>query len=469
MTYDLAIIGGGPGGYTAADEAARRGMSVVLFEKDKLGGTCLNRGCIPTKALLHETEHGLPAAEDDSHEDVQAKLSEQDTREDVHVEDTGALAALIARRDEVVDTLRSGIEKLMRTRKVEVVTGAARIVESGLVQCGGETYAARSIIVACGSKPALPPLEGIELPGVYTSDALLEGMPPELSSLVIVGGGVIGMEMALLYAQMGIEVHVLEAQERILPPFDREISQRVSLHAKKRGIAVETSTRVERISGAPGTMQVSYLNKKGEVCELEAAGVLIATGRKPATENLFTAECAPELDRGALVAHEHGETSIKGIYVIGDARAGGIQLAHAAEAQARNVVAHLAQEEPSVNEELIPCCVYLSPEVASVGLTEDEARAQGLSVSCAKALTGANGKCLIEGGEAGYAKLVCDASSGKIVGAQLVCPRATDLIAELALAISLGATAEQLASVVHPHPTVSELVAEAARAVVLTE
>lgn len=434
MAYDIAIIGGGPGGYTAADEAARRGMSVVLFEAGLLGGTCLNRGCIPTKALLHETALGVREAD-----------------------------ALRARRDEVVDTLRSGIAKLMKMRKVEVVEGRAQISGPGTIACNGESYEAASIIVACGSAPAVPPIPGADLPGVYTSDDLLEGEMPELSSIVIVGGGVIGMEMALLYSQLGAEVTVLEAMERILPPLDREIAQRVAMHAKKRGVAVEASARVSGIAGEPGAMRVSYANKKGEERTAEAAGVLIATGRKAATDGLFAEGVEAAMERGALVCDVRGETSIPGVYVIGDARAGGIQLAHAAEAQARNVVAAIAGDEPAVDEALIPSCVYLSPEVATVGLTEDEAKAAGIEVKTAKALTGANGKSLIEGGEAGYVKLVCESATGKILGAQLVCPRATDMVAELALAISLGATAAQLAHVVHPHPTVSEMIAEAAR------
>ena len=434
MSYDVAIIGGGPGGYTAADEAAKRGMSVVLFEARQLGGTCLNRGCIPTKALLHESALGVKE-----------------------------LDALRAHRDGVVDTLRSGIEKLMKTRKVQVVEGLAQVTAPGTISCNGETFEAEKIIVACGSAPSVPPIPGAELPGVYTSDDLLEGDMPELASIAIVGGGVIGMEMALLYSQLGAEVTVLEAMERILPPLDREIAQRVAMHAKKRGVAVEAGARVSGISGEPEAMSVAYTNKKGEECSAEAAGVLIATGRKAATEGLFAEGAEPAMERGALLADESGETSVPGVYVIGDARAGGIQLAHAAEAQARNVVAVIAGEGAPVDEALIPSCVYLSPEVASVGMTEDEAKAEGLEVKTTKALTGANGKSLIEGGEAGYVKLVCEAATGKILGAQLVCPRATDMVAELALAISLGATADQLARVVHPHPTVSEMIAEAAR------
>lgn len=436
MDFDAAIIGGGPGGYTAADEAAERGLSVVLFEADALGGTCLNRGCIPTKALLHEAACGIRDP-----------------------------AALRAGRDRAVHALRGGIEKLMRMRGVTVVNGFAQITGLGTISCNGEAYRARDIIIATGSIPSMPPIAGADLPGVYTSDDLLEGAGAMPRSIAIVGGGVIGMELALFFVQTGAAVQVLEALERILAPFDREIAQRVALHAKKRGISIETSAQVQSIEGVPGEMRVSYTDKSGQPRALPCEGVLIATGRRANTAGLFADGAAPELERGAIVAGELGRTSIAHLWVIGDARARTTQLAHAAEAQARNTVACIAGAVPPVNEDLIPSCVYLSPEVASVGLTEDGARAQERAVICGKALTGANGKCLIEGSGNGYAKLVCDAGTHTILGAQLVCPHATDMIAELALAINLGATAEQLAATVHPHPTISELVGAAAREV----
>ena len=436
MAFDVAIIGGGPGGYTAAAEAACRGLSTVLFEGGELGGTCLNRGCIPTKALLHEAEAGVTDAQ-----------------------------ALIGKRDATVTALRTGVEKLMKARKVTVVNGFAQITGPGAIACNGEAFEARDIVVATGSVPSVPPIPGADLPGVYTSNDLLEGDSPLPRSIVIVGGGVIGMELALFFALEGSQVHVLEAMERILPPLDREIAQRVAMHAKKRGIAIEASAKVTGISGEPGSMTVAYTNKKGIASEVCAEGVLIATGRRANTAGLFADGTAPEMERGAIVADEAGRTGIGHLWVIGDARARNVQLAHVAEAQARNVIASIADAEPPVDESVIPSCVYLSPEVATVGMTEDEAKAAGREVVCGKALTGANGKCLIEGSESGYAKLVCDAQTHVLLGAQLVCPRATDMIAELALAIRLGATAEQLAATIHPHPTISEMIGEAARAI----
>ena len=434
MNYDIAIVGGGPGGYTAAEEAAARGCSVVLFERDLVGGTCLNRGCIPTKALLHDSAPGAD------------------------------FAAIHARKQAVVTQLRTGIEKLLKQRKVTIVRGTATIAAPGVVECDGQAYEARDIVIATGSVPATIPVPGIDLPGVYTSNDLLEGEGISLSSLVIVGGGVIGVEFATMYAQLGARVTVLEATQRILPLLDREIAQRVTMHLKKRGVAVEASARVTGIEGEPGSMRVCYTDKRGNEKVAEAEGVLVACGRRANIEGLFSLEVTPELSRGALVCDEVGRTSVEHLWAIGDVVAGNIQLAHVAEAQARNVIATICGEEPPMDMRTVPSCVYTSPEVASVGLTEDEAKVEGVAVRTGKALTGANGKCLVEESESGYVKLVASAETSAILGAQLVCPRATDLVAELALAISLGCTAAQLARVIHPHPTVSELVSSAARA-----
>ena len=434
MTYDIAIVGGGPGGYTAAEEAAARGCSVVLFERDLVGGTCLNRGCIPTKALLHDAAPGA------------------------------SFEAIHTRKQAVVAQLREGIERLLKQRKVAVVRGRATITAPGVVECDGKAYEARDIVVATGSLPATIPVPGIDLPGVYTSNDLLEGEGVPLSSIAIIGGGVIGVEFATMYAQLGAQVTVLEATPRILPPLDREIAQRVSMHLKKRGVTVEASARVSGIEGEPGALQVRYADRRGNERVVEAEGVLVACGRRANTEGLFSTEARPELSRGALVCDEAGRTSVEHLWAIGDVVAGNIQLAHVAEAQGRNVVASICGDEPAVEMRVVPSCVYTSPEVASVGITEDEAKARGIAVRTGKALTGANGKCLVEESESGYVKLVADAETGAILGAQLVCPRATDLVAELALAISLGCTTAQLARVIHPHPTVSELVSSAARA-----
>ena len=447
--YDAAVIGGGPGGYTAAAHAAQAGLRVVLFEKDKLGGTCLNRGCIPTKSLLHsaqlyETARGAADA------GVCASGLSYD------------MAAMHAKKTQVVDTLRAGVEKMLKTNKVAIVNGAAQVTGQGLISCDGTDYSADHIIIAAGSVPSVPPIPGAELPGVYVSNDLLEGEAPDFDRLIIIGGGVIGVETASIYLSLGKQISILEAEKQILPNMDKDLAQRLSMVLKKKGAAVETSSRVTGISGTPGNMTVSCLDKKGKEKTFTADGVLIATGRRANTAGLFAPGAAPEMERGAIAADAAGRTNIPGLYVIGDARARNIQLAHLAEAQGKNTAAIIAGKEPYINEALVPSCIYTDPEIASVGLTEAEAKAAGYSVKCAKTLTGGNGKCVIEGAASGYVKLVCDAASSRLLGAQLICPRATDLVGELSLAIAKGLTADDLKGVIHPHPTFSEMIPAAA-------
>lgn len=450
MEYDIAVIGGGPGGYTAAEKAAEKGFRVILFEKNALGGTCLNQGCIPTKALLHAAES-------------YAALSEA-KKLGIHTEQLSYdFGAMHRRKNEVIAKLRQGIEKLMKSCRVTVIEGNAQITGPHTVTCNGTAYEAADIIAASGSRPFLPPIPGIELPGVYTSSELLEGEGIALSSLIIIGGGVIGVECASIYLPLGCRVTILEAADHILPPMDREIAQRLTMQLKKRGCAVTTGVSIKAIYGKPGEMSVTYLDKKGAEITASAEGILIAAGRRADAENLFSPGAEPELEHGAVKADELGRTSIPHLYVIGDARAHNTQLAHVAEAQAENVVAVIAGEQPPVDEHVIPSCIYCSPEIASVGMTEEQARSAGYSVKTKKYLTGANGKCLIEGAEGGYVKLVADGESGALLGAQLVCPRATDLIGELALAVKEKLTIGQIRSVIHPHPSFCEMISGAAK------
>lgn len=448
MKYDVAIIGGGPGGYTAAEFAAKQGLSVVLFEGAEVGGTCLNRGCIPTKALIHSAQFykemnncaflGLEA------EKVSYSF------EKIH-----------ARKTDVVLSLRQGIEKMLKAGKVTVVKAFAKVEEvlgdTVIIEAEEQKYEACDIIVATGSIPSVPPIEGHELQGVYTSDDILENGGVNFNSLVIIGGGVIGCECASIYLDLGCKVTILEAMEHILPPMDREIAQRLSMYLKKQGAVINASAKVTKIEGTPGAMTVTYEDKKGNVCTAQAEGVLVATGRKADISKAFGEKIEIETERGAVVADEAGRTSIEHIYVIGDAKARNIQLAHVAEAQGKNAVAAILKKELPVDMSVVPSCIYTSPEIASVGLCEDEAKAKGIDAKSKKYLTGANGKCLIENAESGYVKVVFESESKKILGAQLVCPRATDMISEFAVAISKRMTTEDIASVIHPHPTFSEM------------
>ncbi len=452
MKFDLAIIGAGPGGYTAADCAAKAGLSVVIFDKSEIGGTCLNRGCIPTKALIHSAE---------TYKEMKKSELHGITAENINFN----FGKMHERKKYVVDTLRTGIEKMMKADKVTVVNAFASVTavgESGVtITASDEEYEAKSLIIATGSVPAVPPIKGSDGSGVYTSDDLLQDGGKELKSIVIIGGGVIGCECASIYLDLGCKVTIIETMEHILPPMDREIAQRLTMFLKKQGAEIFVSSKVTQISGEAGAVTVTYENKKGEIRTSQAEGVLMATGRKAYTENLFKCENTPEFFRGAVVADENGKTNIDNIYVIGDAKSKNIQLAHIAEAQAKNAVAAILGKAPRVDMTVIPSCIYTSPEIASVGLTEDEAKGKGISVKSSKCLTGANGKCLIENSESGYIKTVTDAETGIILGAQLVCPRATDMVSEFAVAISKGLKTEDIASVIHPHPTFSEMISKA--------
>ena len=297
---------------------------------------------------------------------------------------------------------------------------------------------------------------------MYTSDDLLAGGGKALASLVIVGGGVIGVEMAGVYSAFGCQVTILELADRLLPTMDRELGQRLAVALKKQGVAVSTKAAVQQISQTEGGLLVQYADAKGNAARVRAQGVLIAAGRRPAAEGLFAGDYRPELERGGIPADAAGRTGLPHLYVIGDARAGSIQLAHLAEAQGKNAVAAILGRPLPVDTSLVPACVYTTPEIASVGMTEAGAKAAGIPVRCGKALSGANGRCVIAGAGPGFVKLVCRADTGCLLGAQLCWPRATDLIGELALAVQHGLTAADLAGLIHPHPTFAEGIRAAA-------
>lgn len=450
QTYDLIVIGAGPGGYTAAISAAQHGLNVALAEARQTGGTCLNRGCIPAKTLLHAA--GLY----------------QELR---HSEDLGVIAGDIGydiagmyrRKDEVVAGLREGVEALLKANEVTLFFGAAKILSPKTVLVNGPQQnvilEAAKILIATGSVPVRPPIVGIDLPGVMTSDELLAGSAVDYKSLVIIGGGVIGMEFASLFSALERSVTVVEATGRILPTLDREVAQNLSMILKKRGVTIHTGCSVERISQRGGEL-CCHFSEKDNAQEVTAAGVLVAVGRKANTDALFSDGICIRQQRGIMV-DAHYETSEKGIYAIGDAVAGGIQLAHAAAAQALNAVAEMVGEQPPVNLEVIPGCVFTSPEIASVGINVQQAKERGIAVKTGKYGMSGNGKTVIERQDRSFIKLVFDAKSEVLLGAQLMCARASDLVSEFTAAIVNKLTLQQLAAVIRPHPTFSEAATEA--------
>ncbi len=455
--YGLLIIGGGPAGYEAALDAAKKGIKTALIENRELGGTCLNRGCIPTKTLLHSAE-------------LFAEMKKGDVLGIAAEGLSYDMKKIQERKKAVLDQLRGGIEMLMKKSKITVYhgTGTIRNAHEVLVE-GNETSCtveAEHILIATGSVPAVPPIPGADLPNVHTSDSLLENTK-QYDSLTIIGGGVIGMEFASLYSALGVKVTVIEFLDRILANMDKEISQNLKMIMKKRGVEIHTSAKVEKIVEREGSLVCCYQEKE-QLLEAVSDGVLIAAGRKANTEGLFAQGMELAMDRGRIVVNDLGQTSIPNIFAAGDVTPS-VQLAHAAAANAKNIVAYLAHlnsenEKPfekPYRSDLIPGCVYTNPEIGTVGLTQEDAKALDIPVIVKKYPMSANGKTVLSGQDRGFIKVLARESDHKIVGAQMMCARATDLIATFETAIANELTLKQLASIVYPHPTYSEGIGEA--------
>lgn len=453
--YDLVIIGAGPGGYEAAYEAADFGMKVALVEKDLVGGTCLNRGCVPTKTMMHSSDAYRIATRS-----ANIGVSAEGVKADLN--------RIIDRKCEVSETLRDGIMFLLKKKKVDFVAGTAKVTDGHTVEISGNDevseLTAANIMIATGSEPATPPIPGADLPGVLDSTGLLELRGEIMKDFVIIGGGVIGIEFATIYSDLGTNVAVVEAMDRLLPNMDKELGRSLKMNFKNRGIDTHTNAMVEKIEERNGRL-VCFYKEKDKVQEVEADHILVCTGRRPVTKGVFSEELEEKLlgARGFLQVDECYRTEIPSIYGIGDA-IGGTMLAHTATAEGRNAVAIMNGKEPEINMNVVAGCIYTSPEIASVGLTQDEAKEAGIDVITKKFPTSANGKTIIEELDRGFIKLVASKEDHTLLGAQLMCGRATDIIGELAVAIANGLTIEEVANTIHPHPTFVEAVCEAARA-----
>ncbi len=444
--YQVIVIGAGPGGYVCAIKCARLGLKTAIVEGRDIGGTCLNRGCIPTKSLLHSAEAYHTLAHSDALGITAGEIGFDFSK--IH-----------AKKAEVVTKLRTGVEGLLAANKVDIIRGMATIEGQGQVRVGETTYSCDNIVIATGSTPARPPIPGLDLPGVVTSDELLEGTNTFDKSLVIIGGGVIGVEFASVYADLGCAVTVIEAMPRLLPTLDADISQNLGMIFRKKGIKAHTGAMVKQITEGNGTLIVEF-EAKGKVQTVSADKVLVAIGRRPNTAGLFAEGISPDMERGRITVNERYESSLPGIYAIGDVSSK-IQLAHVASAEGIAVAEILAGHTPTGRIDLVPSCIYTSPEIASVGMTEAEAAEKGLNVKIGKFMMHANGKTIIAGGERGFVKVVTDAASGKVLGAQMMCERATDMLSEITTAIVGGMTVSQMQSVMRPHPTFNEAITEA--------
>lgn len=447
--YDVAIIGGGPAGYVAAIRAQQLGAKAVVIEKQYWGGTCLNVGCIPTKAMVSTVEVLRLA-------NLGAELGLKGA---VEVD----YNSLLSRRDKVVRQLVSGVEGLIKANGAAQVFGAARLKGPGEVevqgQDGAQTIRAKNILISTGSVPAKPPIPGIDLPGVVDSTGLL-ALKEQPKELVIIGGGYIGIEFGSIYANIGTKVTIIEMLPRILMQTDEELSKRLTQMLRKDGIEFHFDSQVIGVEEQEGRLAVRY-TEKGQ--EKTAAGdaVLYATSRWPYTKGLGLQEAGIEMEGRAIKVNASMETNIPGVYAAGDC-IGGIMLAHVAWEESKVAISNMLGKRAKMEYLAVPAVVYSTPELASVGLTEAEAHDQGYEVKVGRFPFTANGRALGMGEAVGMVKMVSEAGSGEILGAHILGPHASDLIAEPVIAMEMGATAEDIDLTIHAHPTLPEAVQEAA-------
>lgn len=447
MDYDIIVIGAGPGGYVAAIKAAQLGKKVCIIEKDHVGGTCLNVGCIPTKALLKSTEimkHVREAGQ------YGVEIPDGDIALN--------LEKVQIRKKQIVGGLVNGVKGLLKKNGVSLVTGSGRLLDSHTVQVGERRFTAETIILATGSAVKELPLENDGSIPVYTSTEILE-LTEVPAKTTVIGGGVIGVELAYFLSSAGSEVTILEFQDRILPPVDQEITAGVEQQFKDMGIVIHTSANVVKIENNAVCYEKNGVRKTTE-CE----AVLMAVGRKPFVDNLGLEAVGIRSERGAVVTDSFMRTNIDNIYAIGDIN-GKSMLAHTASMEALIAVENICGHERKMDYSKIPSAIYICPEIASIGLTEDQARKKYGAVKVGKFPMLANGKSQIEGESSGMIKVIADEKYLEILGVHMQCTHATDMIAEMCVAMNLECTADELIRVIHPHPTISESIAEACHAI----
>lgn len=452
MTKNIAVIGAGPGGYVAAIRGAQLGGNIYLIEDREVGGTCLNRGCIPTKTLFRNAEimQNLRRA-------GEFGITIENYRLDGK--------ALQERKNKVVSQLVKGIEKLLSSYKnIEFIPGKAQIKDEKTVLVNlkdGNTreITVDNIVIATGSKPTMTETKGIDLEGVITSDDLLE-MEEIPETLIVIGGGVIGLEFASIYQELGSKVILLAS--RILKNVDMEITRRLPMFFKKQGMETYVDIRAKEIVKEGDKLKViaRYKNKDEEI-EVVGDKVLIASGRGPVVEGLNLDQIGIEYDDSGIKVDENFETTVKGIYAIGDVNNLGIQLAHVASAQGVYVMEKIMGLNPDINLDVYPNCVFTLPEVAYVGSTEGELKEKGIDYKVSKFLFAANGKALSLGEGEGFIKVFASKRDNRVLGVTILGPHANDLIHEGALAIANGMDVDSITRTIHAHPTLSEAFMEA--------
>ena len=446
MKYDVAIIGGGPAGYTAAEKAAKGGLSTVLFEKNALGGVCLNEGCVPTKTLLYSAK----TYDQIKHASKYAVSAENPSFD---------YPKIIARKNKVVKKLTAGIRMKMKESGVEVIAGEAMIqgkTDEGniLIQCAEQVYEAKNLLVCTGSESVIPPIPGVNETEYWTSREALQSK--ELpASLIIIGGGVIGMEFASFFNSMGTEVQVVEMLDKILGPMDKELSDMLQAEYTKRGVKFYLGHKVTGIHG-----QEVMVEKDGESFTLHGEKVLLSVGRRPVTKGFGLETLALEPYRNGIKVNEYMQTSLPNVYACGDITAFSL-LAHTAVSEAEVAIDHILGKARAMSYKAIPGVVYTNPEIAGVGKTEEELQASGTPYQVKKIPMAFSGRFVAENEMGnGVCKLIL-AEDGTVIGAHLLGNPASELIVIAGIAIEKGMKAEELTSFVFPHPTVGEILKEA--------
>lgn len=442
MHTPLLIIGAGPGGYETAVLAAERGIETTLIEAGPVGGTCLNEGCIPTKALCRNAEllHDLKEAGNFGITDLSYGFD---------------MTAVAARKQRIVEQLRQGVQSLLGHKLIHLIHGKARFTDAHTVEAGGELFSADHIIIATGSISQRLPVPGADLPKVITSTELLD-LTTVPKRLCIIGAGVIGLEFASIFNTFGSEVTVVEYAKEILPRFDSDLAKRLRQSLGKTGIDIRTQAAVTGITQQGDALTVAY-ERKGKPENIEADYVLMAVGRRANTGSLNLDEIGIACSKRGIIVDDNMQTNLPHIYAIGDIN-GRQMLAHAATYQGVRALNHIMGLTDSLRLDVMPAAVFTRPEAATVGLTEDECREQGIDYTCSKSFFRANGKALCMEEPDGLCKLIASAENGKLLGCHLYGAHAADLIQEICALITRGATITECRNIIHTHPTLSEVV-----------
>lgn len=453
--FDVTVIGSGPGGYVAAIRCAQLGFKTAIIEKySVLGGTCLNVGCIPSKALLDSSEHFYNAKHDFANHGI------------IINDPVADLSRMIARKSEVVDQTTKGIQFLMDKNKITVFEGVGSFESATQIKVtkndgSTETIDSKYTIIATGSKPSTLPFITLDKERIITSTEALE-LKEIPKHMIVIGGGVIGLELGSVYKRLGSEVTVVEFMDKIIPTMDASLSKELNKVLRKQGMKFNLSTGVQSVERSGDTVKVTAKDKKGEEVVFEGDYVLVAVGRKPYTDGLAVEKAGVDLDeRGRVKVNDHLQTNVSNIYAIGDVVVGAM-LAHKASEEGTMVAELIAGQKPHINYNLIPGVVYTWPEVAAVGKTEEQLKAEGVAIKVGNFPMRALGRSRASGDIDGFIKVIADEKTDEILGVHMIGARAADLIAEAVVAMEYRASAEDISRMSHAHPTYAEAMKEAA-------